>query len=49
MPTPLAPALITAATRREFLAALAAAGLLTACGAPATGGPARPTWSASRP
>jgi hypothetical protein len=49
VPTPLAPAPITAATRREFPAALAAAGLLTACGAPATGGPARPIWSASRP
>lgn len=43
MPTPLAPFAITTATRRGFLAALAAAGLLTACGAPATGGPTAAT------
>lgn len=54
MPTPLAPAPtstapITAATRREFLAALAAAGLLTACGVPTGAGPSAATRTVTDP
>lgn len=40
MPTPTPP--VSTVTRRDFLALLAAAGLLTACGAPAPAAPAAP-------